>query len=135
MGEVDEHAALLHATHQRAAQVGEAALLCAVRRAGELVVEEMCEADHAKAAVEEDVEVREVTLQRVRALDPEQRADRPAARRAPSQQRLELRARAHRHQRSVRALDGFLQAIGLELRASQRTAPGERARAAPVRAA
>jgi len=69
---------------------------------------------------------REIALQRVRALDPEQRADLFSALCALRQQGLEIRARAHQDQCTARAGDGFLEAIGLQLRASQRAAPGER---------
>ena len=50
----------------------------------------------------------------------------PPARCPPREQGLQIGARAHGDQRSLRARDGALETVGLQLRASERPAPGER---------
>ena len=117
MRQIDEHAALLHAPHQLAARVGEAALLDAVRRAAELVVEEVRQPDHAEAGAEQR---RRDWRGRPRArARPRCRAARRArrlARGAARDQRVELRARRTGTALRCERARTSCEALGLELR-------------------
>ncbi len=69
MRHVDEHRASLHPGDHLAAEVGQAALVDPVRRAAELVVEEVAGRHHPKARIGHDIDVRRVPVERVGALD------------------------------------------------------------------
>ena len=64
-----DHPARLHPRDHLAARRGQAALLDAVRRAAERVVEEVARRHHPEAGVGDDVDVGRVVVERVRALD------------------------------------------------------------------
>ena len=71
VGEVDDDAALLHRVEGLPPEVGEAALVDAVHRGGELVVEEVGEASHPHAGLPA-VKVLEAALEVLQALDREE---------------------------------------------------------------
>ena len=72
MRDVDQHPARLHPLDHLAPGGGQAALLDAVRRPAEGVVEEMARRHHPKAGVGDDLDVRRVAVERVGALDREE---------------------------------------------------------------
>ena len=75
MSEVDDDALLLHLVNRKAPEACEAAFLDAVGGACVCVVEEMCEADHSVASVEEQLEIGWIALHCVGAFDGQQGAD------------------------------------------------------------
>ena len=69
MGDVDQHPARLHPADHLAPGGGQAALVDAVRRPAERVVEEVARRHHPEARVGDDLDVRRVAIERMGALD------------------------------------------------------------------
>ena len=124
VGEVDDDLPLLQLAQPVAAQRAEAAVADAVGGAADLGVGEVGRRHHAEAGVVEHVHRSEVAFQRLRALERQQRAHRLRPKRPLGEQRLQLRAGAHRHQGSAAALLHLPQPQGLEEGAGAPARPG-----------
>src|SRR6185295_13325464 len=71
MRQVDNHTFGFHSFDHLPAFVGQAAFVDSVSRAGDVVVEEVRRGHHSKSRVEQDVDIRQVTVERMSALDAE----------------------------------------------------------------
>ena len=114
----------LHRRDHLPAEGGKAALLDPVHRAGEFIVEEMRQADHAEAGVVEHVEVLGLALQVLRAFDRKQGADLAVAAGAAEKQRPQVGGRADDHQPAFGGGLGALQLFGVPERAFEQRGPG-----------
>jgi hypothetical protein len=122
--EVDQHAPRLQAGDPLAALRGQPALADAVRGAADVGVEEVRGGHHAEAGVGQHVHVREVALERVRALEPEERPDRATVARAPRDETVEVGGGADEGEPAPRPPGGALQPLRLVERAGAQAAPG-----------
>src|SRR5262249_25044120 len=69
--EIDDHSLGFHSTDHLFAFVSQSALLNSVRRAADVVVEEMSRRHHPEACLKQHVDVVEVAVKRVGAFDAE----------------------------------------------------------------
>ena len=100
--QVEQHRARLHPPDHLATEVGQAALVDAVRRAAEGGVEEVRRRHHPVARVDQPIDVVEIAVERVRALDREERRGR-WRRRPPDEVGLEVGGRPEDREPPARA--------------------------------
>ena len=104
VGEVDDDPPALELRDELPPERRQAALLDAVRRSGDRVVEEVGEADHPEPGVVDRVEAGQIGAQRVGALDREQPGHEARIVGPAGEERLEVRPGADERQRPVRAV-------------------------------
>src|SRR5205085_3086737 len=104
---------LFHAADHLAALVGEAAFADAVRRAADVVVEEMSRRHHAHARVVQAVKVIEIAVKRVRAFDAQEAGGELRLPNAPVEVSRQLRRRADERELAARTVGGLLKLTGL----------------------
>ena len=105
---------------------GQAALLDAVGRAAERVVEEVARRHHPEAGVGDDLDVGRVVVERVRAFDREEaRRDRRLVG-APRDVGVEVGARADQREPTIGAARHGVRPVGLVQRPREKAPPGRR---------
>ena len=91
--DIDDHAERLHPAHHLAAERRQPALGDAMHRAGHVVIEEMRKAGHAEAGGVEHIQIGDIALEILQALDRQHAAHDRIAASPIGQQAIEVRWR------------------------------------------